>query len=73
MEQIKVLVNFDHPKVKPIAFKRNGRTYKVDRVNLVYHEQSGAQTIFYFYVSDHANSYKLRFEPETLEWFLVED
>lgn len=73
MEKIKVLVQFDHPKITPIAFKRNGRTYKIDKVNLVYHEHEGQTQIFYFYVSDTANSYKLRFEPETLEWFLVEN
>lgn len=72
MEKIKVLVNFDHPKVMPIAFKRNGHTYKIDKVNLVYHEREGTKTVFYFFVSDNANAYKLRFEPETLEWFLVE-
>jgi len=73
MEKIKVLVNFDHPKVKPIAFERNSRTYKISDINLVYHEREGSQTVFYFYVCDNANSYKLRFEPETLEWFLLEN
>ena len=73
MEKIKVLVQFDDTKVKPLAFRRNGRLYKIKKLNMVYHLKEGDQTIFRFFVSDEANSYQLRFETETLQWFLEED
>ena len=70
MESIKVLVKFDGSKVKPLAFRRNDRLYKIKKLNMVYHLKEGEQTIFRFFVSDEANSYQLRFETETLEWYL---
>ena len=73
MEKIKVLVQFDGPKVLPLAFRRNGRLYKNLKLNLVYNLQEGDQTIFRFFVSDGTNSYQLRFETKTLQWFLEEN
>ena len=70
MEIIKVLVQFDGAKIKPLAFRRNGKLYKIKKLNMVYHLKEGDQTIFRFFVSDEANSYQLRFETETLQWFL---
>lgn len=73
MEQIKVLVQFDKAKVTPLAFRRNNRLYKNLKLNMVYHLKEGDQTIFRFFVSDDINSYQLRFETETLAWFLEEN
>ncbi len=73
MQPIKVLIQFDGPKIKPLAFRRNDRLYKNLKLNLVYHFKEGGQTIFRFFMSDEANSYQLRFEPETLEWFLEDN
>lgn len=72
MESIKVLVQFDDNKVKPIAFRRNGRLYKIAKVNLVHSFKEGDRRIFNFHVSDNANSYNLRFESDILKWFLEE-
>ena len=72
MIPIKVLTQFDGEKIKILAFKREGRTYKILKVNLVYHFREGDRRIWQFFVSDAANSYKLRFEPDILRWFLEE-
>lgn len=72
MAPIKVLVNFDQNKIKPIAFKRAGRITKILKVNLVHSFKEGDRRIFNFYVSDAANSYNLRFESDILKWFLEE-
>lgn len=72
MEEITVLVQFDKDKVKPIAFKRAGRLYRVSKVNLVHHFREGERRIFMFHVSDEANSYTLRFEPDVLKWYIEE-
>lgn len=73
MEKIKVLVNFDGPKITPLAFRRAGRLYKNLKLNMVYHLREGEKTIFRFFVSDAANSYQLRFDTETLEWFIEDN
>ena len=73
MELIKVLAQFDGTKVKPLAFRRQNRLYKIKNLNMVYHLKEGDQTVFRFFVSDEANTYQLRFETETLQWFLEED
>ena len=72
MEPIKVLVQFEKNKVKPLAFRRNGRLYKIKEVNLVNHFLEGDHRIFNFHVSDEANAYTLRFETNNLEWFIEE-
>jgi hypothetical protein len=73
MESIKVLVQFEGTKVEPLMFKSAGRVYKLKKVNLVYHFRQGERSIFRFYVSDEANSYQLRFEPDIMQWFLEEN
>jgi hypothetical protein len=73
MEPIKVLVQFDGAKINPLAFRRGNRLYKIKKLNMVYHLKEGSQTVFRFFVSDEANSYQLRFETETLTWFLEDD
>jgi len=72
MSPIKVLVQFEKDQVKPVLFKRMGRIYKISKVNLVYHFREGDRRIWQFFVSDAANSYKLRFEPDILAWFWEE-
>lgn len=70
MESIKVLAKFSPEKIDIVAFERNGRVYKIERMNFIHHFREGSQTIFIFHVSDTANTYRLRFEVETLHWFL---
>jgi hypothetical protein len=69
-EQIQVLVKFNGTKVQPLAFRRAGRDYKIESLNLVHHHREGTETIFNFHVTANGNYFNLRFEPETLSWFL---
>lgn len=71
-EPIDVLVNFAGKRVAPQVFKWNGREYKIKQVNLIHHAREGTKRIFYFSVSDLTNYFKLRFDPEFMEWELVE-
>jgi len=73
MEKIKILVQFDDTKVKPMLFVRAGRQYKIDKLTLVNHFREGDQRIFHFHIVSGGNYFQLRFEPETLRWFLVEN
>lgn len=71
-EPIKALVSFNGIKVKPVAFEWRGKKYQVDKVNLVYHATEEGKKIFYFSVTDQANCFNLRFNPENMQWRLNE-
>ncbi len=71
-DPIDVTVAFTDNRVLPRAMRWNEREYKIDHVNLVHTAHEGAKRVFYFSVSDAANYFKLKLDPEVLEWRLVE-
>lgn len=71
-DPIDVLVSFSENRVIPKHFSWNQKTYDIKAVNLVHTAREGAKRIFYFSVSDLTNYFKLRLDPEFLEWRLVE-
>lgn len=71
-EKIKVLVEFDGVKVIPRFFKWRGKTYKIEKLNMVHKERDGNDKIYYFSVSDTVNFFRLAFYTRDLEWILEE-
>lgn len=71
-EPVEIFVAFYHKRVAPCVMKWNGKKYDIKQVNLVHAAREGSKKIFYFSVSDMLNYFKLRFDPESLEWRLVE-
>ncbi|MBM5789561.1 hypothetical protein FJZ23_00490 [Candidatus Parcubacteria bacterium] len=71
-DPIDVLVAFRDNRVLPRRMRWNTRDYEIERVNLVHSAREGQKRIFYFSVSDHTNFFKLKLDPENLEWHLVE-
>jgi hypothetical protein len=71
-EQIEVSVNFGSQKVMPNFFKWRGKTYTVEKLNLVHKEHDGNDKIYYFSVSDSANYFRLAFFTRDLSWRLEE-
>lgn len=71
-EPVRVVVDFDHTKVRPVMFVRNQRSYELERVNLVYRRRKGSGYDWCFSVSDQANTYVLAYDPATLAWTLEE-
>ncbi|HCJ52478.1 MAG: hypothetical protein A2898_04345 [Candidatus Kerfeldbacteria bacterium RIFCSPLOWO2_01_FULL_48_11] len=71
-EPIRVVVDFDGVKVRPLAFLRAGKRYDVERVNLVYRKRVGSRYVWCFAVSDGGNTYGLEYDPERLIWVLSE-
>ncbi len=69
---IEVLVQFNAAKVIPRYFKWQGKTYKVDKINLVHKKTDGNDKIYYFSVSDNANYFRLAFFTRDLSWRLEE-
>ena len=71
-EPVRVAVDFRGPVVRPLAFLWRGRKITVDRVNMTFKRQVGDRFVWCFAVSDNANSYVLRYDPETMRWTLEE-
>ena len=67
-EVIEVSVNFSPLKVMPIFFRWRGRTYRVEKLNLVHKERDGNDKIYYFSVSDKVNYFRLAFFTRDLSW-----
>lgn len=71
-EQIRVAVDFEGTKIRPLAFVWGQKKYVVQKVNLVYKRRHGDGYQWCFAVSDASNSFVLLYDPEHLKWTLEE-
>lgn len=71
-EPVRVAVDFRGPTVRPLAFVWRNRKITVSKTNMVFKRQQGDRFVWCFAVSDEANSYVLRYDPETMRWTLEE-
>ncbi|MFH1632370.1 MAG: hypothetical protein ABIA47_05150 [bacterium] len=71
-DPVDVSVDFFGKRVRPRRVHWDGREYNMTTVNLIHGAQEGSKRVFYFSVSDSTNFMKLKLDPETLEWRLVE-
>lgn len=71
-DPIHVTVDFLGSRVRPRKIKWGQNTYTVETVNLIHSSQEGSKRLFYFSVSNKENFMKLRFDPMTMNWRLVE-
>ena len=71
-DKVRVFVDFDHKKVRPVSFFWAGKRYDIQSVNLVYRRKIGTKDQWCFAVSDPANTYVLSYNPENMEWQLDE-
>ncbi|MBI4714014.1 hypothetical protein HY771_02405 [Candidatus Uhrbacteria bacterium] len=71
-DPIDVIVSFCQNRVIPKRIRWNERNYEIANVNLVHTAREGKKRILYFSVSDKTNFFKLKLDPEYLEWHLVE-
>ncbi len=71
-EPIRVAVDFQGSKIRPLAFVWGQKKYTIEKVNLVYKRRHGDGYQWCFAVSDAANSYVLLCDPEELRWTLEE-
>jgi len=71
-DPVDVHVTFAENRVIPRAIRWNQKDYKIETVNLVHTAKEGHKRVFYFSVSDLTNYFKLKLDPEHLEWRLVE-
>ena len=71
-EPVRVAVDFDHTKIRPLAFVWRDRKYSVKRVSMVYKRQHGTGFWWCFAVADEANSFILLYDPIKMSWVLEE-
>jgi len=71
-EPIRVAVDFQGTKIRPLAFVWGAKKYVIEKVNLVYKRRHGDGYQWCFAVSDKTNSYVLLYDPENLQWTLEE-
>jgi len=71
-DPVDVEVSFSNNRVVPRSMRWNQKNYKIETVNLVHTAHEGRRKVFYFSVSDLNNYFKLKLDPESLDWRLVE-
>ena len=71
-DPIDVLATFTRNRVRPLKMRWQDKTYDIKQVNLIHTGREGTKRLFYFSVSDDANAFKLKLDPDILEWRLVE-
>ncbi|MCA9375475.1 MAG: hypothetical protein KC925_00225 [Candidatus Doudnabacteria bacterium] len=69
---VSVSALFNGDKVRPQVFKWEGRTYPVNKVNLVYQERQGRDRVYHFAASNEEAFFKLSFDTGSLAWKLVD-
>ncbi len=71
-DPVDVMVSFADNRVLPRTMRWNQKDYKIENINLVHTVREGRKKVFYFSVSDLNNYFKLKLDPENLDWRLVE-
>lgn len=71
-ESVEVLVRFSGKKVEPTFFRWRGKTYKIEKLNMVHREKRGEDKMYYFSVSDRVNFFRLAFSTLDMSWVLEE-
>ena len=71
-EPVEVLVKFETNKIMPCYLKWRKKTYKLEKLNLVYEEKQGENKFYYFSVSDNVNCFNLVFSTKDLSWRIKE-
>lgn len=71
-DPVDVLVTFTRNRVRPMRLRWGDHSYDIKHVNFIHAGREGQKKLFYFSVSDDTNAFKLKLDPEILEWRLVE-
>jgi len=71
-EPIEVIVYFHDGQVRPLRFKWRAQVYDNLKINLIHHNGSVEDKVYYFNVSDVVNSFRLSLSPSNMTWKLEE-
>jgi ribosomal protein L24E len=71
-EPIQVRADFTNRGPKPKSFIWKNRKYEIREIEFSYTALKGDTKMFYFSVSTETETYKIFFNPKTLNWTLEE-
>jgi len=71
-ELISIIVIFNQAEPKPIQFKWAGKTFKIEKINLIFEKKIGNDKLVYFSVTAEGNYFKLCFNTNKLKWYVEE-
>jgi hypothetical protein len=71
-EQINTYVMTKNGQPIILAFQWKGCAYKITKNNLMTKAKKGNIPVYLFSVSNESGAYKLRFDTDTLHWWLEE-
>lgn len=69
-EPVKVRADFSSGEMTPIAFKRKGKIYRIDKVNARWADRIQEGVIYYFSVDSGSNTYELSLKTGDMVWRL---
>ena len=69
-EPIKVRADFATEGITPVAFKRKGKIYRVEKVNTRWFDGAGENPVHYFSVDSGGNTYELSLKTRDMVWRL---
>lgn len=69
-EAVKVRADFKGGTITPLAFKRNGKTFRVQRVNARWEEREGQYVRYCFSVEAEGNVFELHLDSRNMSWRL---
>lgn len=70
--RIEVTAIFTPHRLKIEKFTWEGRDYIINQINLVTKARKGRELVWLYYVSNDNAAYKLRYDTESLIWWLEE-
>lgn len=65
-------MKYQSGKTEIVGFRWQDTLYRMTANNLITRAQKGTIPIYLFSVSNNSGAYQLRFETDTLDWFLEE-
>jgi len=69
-EPIKVRADFTGGALTPLLFKRDGRTFRIRKINASWEDQQRQFKRYFFSVEAEGNVYELHLDLRTLAWRL---
>ena len=69
-EPVRVRADFTGGEITPVAFKRKGRIYRVEKVNARWTDTAPEKPVYYFSIDSGPNAYELSLSTRDMIWRL---
>ncbi len=69
-EPIKVRADFTRGLIRPLAFKRNGQVWHIQKVNARWEDRQGRSKRYFFSVEAEGNIFRIHLDGRDMSWHL---